>query len=49
MWGRGNDCVEAAYRRFFVGLRAPAERRTFCSHATVDPYAPLERGRRGRR
>jgi hypothetical protein len=48
MWGRGNDCVEGTYRRFFVALQPPAERRTFCGHVTVNPYTPLERGRRGR-
>lgn len=48
MWGRGDDCVDETYRRFFVQLRAPAERRTFCGNAIVDPYAPLERSRRGR-
>ncbi len=48
MWGRGNDCVDGTYRRFFVARQAPAERRTFCAHVTVDAYSPLERGRRGR-
>ncbi len=45
MWGRGIDCVDRVFARFFVQLRAPAARETTCSGVYVDPYVPLERGR----
>ena len=41
IFGRGNACPDDLVTAFLVDGQAPAQRRTYCDWAGVDPYVPI--------